>query len=63
MELIPELNYENWKKWWRFIEETCKEHPEEIRWIYLLSLGYVTHMLHHNKDAKKSDICSLCQQG
>ncbi len=24
---------------------------------------YVTHMLHHNKNAKKSDICSLCQQG
>ncbi len=55
------------KKWWGFIKETYKEHPEETQWIHLLSLGYVTYMLYPNKKAKqwwhKSDICSLCQQG
>ncbi len=53
MQLIPKLKDKNWKKWWGLIKETYKEHPEETQWIHLLSLGYVTHMLHHDKNAKK----------
>ncbi len=35
MQLIPELKDENWKKWWEFIKETYKEHPEETHLLNL----------------------------